>query len=540
MKTAALFLSAAALGLFPLLADAQPRTGVGETRVKPLPRPESPALAPTPLRRTHAAPEQPFAPFTVTKVTVKGSSAPPGMLDAATRPFVGQTLREGGLKQITDAVARLYDDSDVALYTVAAPSQDFAGGEVRLVVLEGHIAEVVIHALPEGQDLSLVKGYGQRLTAERPLLKPTLERYISLIRDIPGLTVGMDLLQTDVPGAVRLGLELRQKRFDGGFSLNTRGTALLGRTQVAFDGYWNGMLAQGDQAHITLAAPTDLRRFQYYAGSYERPLGTNGARAAVSAAYLKTRPKGSPIDGEAKLAGVQVSHPVIRSYRQDLYVSGGLDMLNSENALFGRAFSDERTRAVRLAAAWSKTGKRTVTGARGALGLGIDGLGARTRDPRLADADFRKLGVAASQDRVLTPTLALRLRAAGQATDDRLPASEQFSLGGDEYGRAFESSALVGDYGYAASGELAWTPASLPKTVAGSELYGFVDGGRVWARGRLGMPGADAALASAGGGVRLAVAQKAVIGVEGARAVDSPPGRDDEWRMVFSLRTLID
>jgi hemolysin activation/secretion protein len=487
-----------------------------------------------------ASAQRGITPFVVTDVRVEGSSAPPALIDAVTRPFIGQTLDDAGLARLTNAVAKIYETSDVALYTIVAPKQDFAGGHVRLVALEGYIANVAVHAIPPGQDMSLVKAYGERLTRERPLRKPTLERYVSLIRDIPGATVDMDLLATGKPEAVRLGMELKQKRFDGGFSLNTRGTARLGRTQVAFDGYWNGMLTQGDQAHLAVAAPTDFQRFRYYGLSYQRPLGSTGLTGTASAGYLKTRPKDVPITGKATMGALQLRYPVIRGYKQNLYVSGGIDMLNSQNALFGQTLSDERTRALRAAVGWSRTGERTSTGVQAAVGLGIDGLGARVSHPGLSKADFRKLGVTLAQDRVLTKTVVARLRLTGQATGDRLPASEQFALGGDDYGRAFDASTLVGDYGYGASGELAWIPRNLPKPVAGTELYGFVDGGKVWSKGRLGLPTTNASLSSAGGGVRLAVKSKAVIDVEGARAIDSPPGLDRSWRLIFSLRTVLD
>jgi hemolysin activation/secretion protein len=96
---------------------------------------------------------------------------------------------------------------------------------------------------------------------------------------------------------------------------------------------------------------------------------------------------------------------------------------------------------------------------------------------------------------------------------------------------------VVGDYGYAGSAELGWrSPTLWPAPLKGSELYGFVDGGRAWVRERL--PYAAAAsysLASAGAGVRFLVRQKSSFGFEAAKAVDAPyPGQNKPWRVIIS------
>ena len=67
-------------------------------------------------------------------------------------------------------------------------------------------------------------------------------------------------------------------------------------------------------------------------------------RAAI---YTTSGPRGS---GEARSAGLTLSHPLIRSYRRNLTLSLALDGLNSENAAFGSLISTERSRAVRAAA----------------------------------------------------------------------------------------------------------------------------------------------------------------------------------------------
>lgn len=524
----------------PGFADAQPTTrpGIEQSRPKPLPT-ERQAPPPTPPSPAARPEPRAFAPFVVRQVAVQGSTAPPQLIADASRPFIGQTLDDAGLKRLVAAVVAAYAKTDAALYTIAVPQQDFADGRVILVALEGYIGEVVIEPMPADANMKLIRAYAEKLRSQRPLRKPKLERYISLIRDIPGHTVDIDLQRTDVPGKVRLVVKPRVKRFDAGIGVNTRGTARLGRTQVSLDASASSLLTQGDRLTATFAAPTDFERFQYYALAYQIPVNSEGTTAGVSAAYLRTKPKDSGIDGDARIAALSITHPAIRGYDTNLYLTGSLEGLNSSNALFGQTFSDERTRVIRTGAIYSRTKPRSALGLKTTASFGIDGLGSRTVDSALAKPDFRKVTADASWNRAIGRPVALRLRAVAQATDDPLPASEQFALGGNEFGRAFEASSLVGDRGVAASAELGYTPQKLPKAIAGTEVYGFVDGGKVWLKGRLGLPETSDALSSAGAGIRLAAFSKSVIEFEGARSIDSPAGRDKDWRMVFSFRTRL-
>ena len=101
--------------------------------------------------------------------------------------------------------------------------------------------------------------------------------------------------------------------------------------------------------------------------------------------------------------------------------------------------------------------------------------------------------------------------------------------------------AEFGDIGLTGSAELAWRPGKiLPSALSGSELYGFVDGGKVWVKGRFGFPTNAYDLESAGGGVRLSVASKAVLQLEAARGLTNPVPflERKDWRLIFTVRTL--
>jgi hemolysin activation/secretion protein len=519
-------------------AQTAPSRAVSPERLdQGAPKARAPARRPAPARRVRPpAPE--IRPFVLTEVTIEGSSLPQPRLDAALQPFVGQTLDKAGLQKLSDALADAEEAGDIALYTVLVPEQDFAGGKLRVVVVEGFVRQVLFSG-DRGRHLALAATYGEAIKAQKPLRRSTLQRQLSLMRDIPGLTVDADLSPGDEQGAVDLSVKSRIRPFQVAIGVNSRGTAFLGRTQVQVDGLANSLLLPGDQTRLSLAAPTDGRRFQYVGLGYGLPLNNDGLTLRVDATWLKTRPQGTAIQGRAGSLGAQVSYPLVRSFDRDVVVSLGLDGLNSDNALLGSTLSNDRIRAARGSISFSQTGDDSLVYASLAASLGIDGLGARVVDARISKPDFRKLNLKAGYNQGLGKAFVVRFAAAGQVSGDPLPASEQLALGGEEFGRGYESDFVVGDRGYAGSLELAWRPGAAAP-FEGSEAYLFTDGGRTHYRSRLSFPGRSYDLASAGGGVRLLVSQRTLLQVEAVRGLSDPiPGRDREsWRGVVALRTV--
>ncbi|MGC1304416.1 MAG: ShlB/FhaC/HecB family hemolysin secretion/activation protein [Caulobacteraceae bacterium] len=496
---------------------------------------------PSPTGRASATTlAEPAHAFVLKAVQLEKASAPPPIINRAFQPFIGRSMDAKALGQLTDAAAAAYAQTDVALYTILLPNQTFAGGVVRMRVVEGFIQDVQIKAAGDARrDLPLVRRIANRMLKERPLRKSTLQRAVLLIRDVPGLSADVQFLRGTVPGAVVLQIELKRKPFEIGVGANNRGTAELGRTQVEVDLTANSLIRAGDQTRFTVVVPTDIDRFQYYALSHSELLTDDGLTASANIGYLRTRPASIPLHGSAETAGVALSYPLIRSNVTNLTLTGSVDGVNSDNALFGQAISDDHTRAVRVAAAYSRTFARITIAASGTASFGLDILGAEVTSPLLSDQTFKKLNARFGLDAKLTPQWTLRFRSIGQYSGDRLPAVEQMALGGDEFGRAFESAIIIGDSGAAGSAELAYSPKILPSLVKGSEVYGFIDGGKLWSQDREIIPAETQSLSSAGFGARLAVASKAMFQLEAAEALEEPlPQLHNAWRVVFGYKSI--
>jgi hemolysin activation/secretion protein len=490
---------------------------------------------PLPPARTEAPKN--VAPFTLAAVQISGASIGPDRITAATKPFIGQTIDAKGVQKIADAIAAAYADSDIALYTVVIPEQDFAHGVLKVAIIEGYIEHVDIEGDITG-DLDLIRIYADKLMRERPLTKTTLQRYLSLIRDIAGLKPDIQLLAGHAVGATFMQITLKQKDFQFGLGVNNNGNPELGRTQAEADVSAYDVFREGELMKLSYGTPTDPARYQYVSLSDAEPVGGEGTMIQLGASYLRTKPRGVEEPGEAESLQLLVAHPLIRSFDENLFLTAEIDGIDSDNAFLGQTFADERVRTVRAAASYSLSTPEHVLTASGTLSFGLDALGARIIPPYEAVPNFQKLSAALGYNQLLDPEWIVRLKTSGQLTPDRLPVSEYFTVGGTDYGRAFPVATIIGDNGVAASGELAWHPGQFPISwLNGSELYTFVDGGETWLKARGFAPAEDFSLASAGAGVRLAVYKDTTLVLEGARQLDVPQGLRREWTFEFAITT---
>jgi hemolysin activation/secretion protein len=495
----------------------------------------APAAAPPSAPARKASPKMPaIAPFMLTAVRIEGASLAPSALKAATIGFIGRTMDAAALSRLTQAVSAAYSGSDIALYTVAVPQQDFAQGLLRLIVAEGYIAHIDITGDVTG-DLALVRRYAQAMTRERPLRKSTFQRNLSLIRDIPGLTLDARLLDGGAPGAVRLLLHLAQDRYHLDLGLHNRGTERLGNVVLSGDLSLFGLFRQGDLTRLTLGLPTSGDLYQFVGLTAAQPVGGQGLTAQASLGYLHTKPEGLPIEGEAETLQLLLRRPLIRSFTDNLFATLSFDGLNSDHALFGQLSATERVRAVRLASSFTHSAADSLFSASASVSFGMDALGAKVTAPASADTDFRKLTAALGYNHAFGRWIA-RLKTTGQYADTRLPASELAGYGGAGFGRAFASSTIQGDQGLAGSAELAWRPAFLPALVKGGELFGFADDTHVWLRRRGARPARDFALASAGGGIRVPLGSISLLEIQAAKPLAQPAGIGTGWQFGFALK----
>ncbi|SFK80383.1 ShlB/FhaC/HecB family hemolysin secretion/activation protein [Falsiroseomonas stagni] len=527
-----------------------PLPGIIE-RVAP---PEAPALGPALLPPEPQATTGPGAArrLPIGRIAITGNSALPASL---LRPMLeGQEATLAEVEAARLAILGTYRAAGFAYVAVAASASRGADDRIdlRFTVTEGFIADIALDGAGIGPAEQQVRRFLAPLVGQRPLPHGALERALLLAGDIPGMEArGLLRPMQGDPGALQLVVRLTRRPLTGFASLDNRGYSLTGAWQGLLVGQVNSLTRFGERTELALLR-TDANGQGFAQLSQEWFIGGSGLKLRAFAGAGRAAP-GSALAalgylGETRVAGIGLSHPLIRSRPRNLMLTAQVDAFDSE--VQTRPFPDaarqtasrDSVRALRLGVeaqaqdAWLAflpavaTSTATLRLHRGLEALGAsDGSGGGTAR---AGSDFgftRLIAEASRLQPLLVPAEGWLLSAYGiaaaQWTDDWLPPAEKFYLGGNRLGRGFHAGQLSGDRAIAGTAELQlatefdlrWPNGG---TRLGTQFYLFRD------EARAADNGSDIAarhLASWGGGIRLQFDERAQIDVEAVRRLTRTP-----------------
>jgi hemolysin activation/secretion protein len=482
--------TALAQGLPPQVQPRPPEKG----------RPELPS-APEPLR----VPELPIpgrAPpgaeqvkFTLTDVIVEGATVyPPDVIGGFYKARLGQSVTLQEIFDIAAAIETKYRDDGYILTRVIVPVQRIEGGRVTLRVIEGYVAEVKVSG-DIGPVRELIESYVKKITQSRPARAETIERYLLLANDVPGITAqGVLQPATNAEGAALLTVNVERDWFSGYARIDNRESRFTGPWRLITSPGLNSFTPLGERIQATGLVALDVPEEGYVALSAETRVGSEGLKLSANISYEETHPGFTlePLDVETQTLrfGLAASYPVIRSRRTNLFLSGGFDFANIDTEVLGADFSRDDLRVI-----WAgvQVDHRDSWGGANLLavqlrqGLGI--LGATEADDPLAspaDADgvFTSLQLNAARRQHIVDNLDLYMGGKAQFSFDPLLADEECSVGGETYGRGYDPDEIADDNCLAGTLELQynpeWKPEFLKDYVQRYQLYAFYDVGRVW------------------------------------------------------------
>jgi hemolysin activation/secretion protein len=467
-------------------------------------------------------------PQPIRTIVFQGTRAPRAVAAEAEK-FLGMPGTRQTLQELAGALARAYERTDIALYTVAIPEQSFKDGVVVVELVEGYVNGVQL-AAPSGSSFPLLSARANRLVGEKPLSRSRFERQSSLMQAIPGLTLDASFENPEGDDSVVLLLQPRQKRVEGAVGVNNRGPHLLGDLIVQGGVDFYRMVTDGDQLSFSAYATPDVHHYRAIDAGYALPIGADGLTLTANAAWIGTRARHMDIHGKAKLAGLMLTYPILRAANRAADIGIGIDGVNSDNALFGNVFATEKSRAARLSGAFASASTNHNLQATLTLSHGLNIFGADVGDTD-AEIAFSKIAGAATYEHVLASRLLGRINVTGQYTGDRLPAADLFLVGGPVIGRAFDTGILTGDRGIGGFIELAYQPLTI-KGLEESEAYLFGDAASLKILRRETLAAQSFSLASAGAGVRLKYKKRMQLGLEAAAVLDRPyAGYDKDLRL---------
>ncbi|WP_277185256.1 ShlB/FhaC/HecB family hemolysin secretion/activation protein [Caballeronia sp. BR00000012568055] len=544
----ALFLAAMAAPFSAQIAHSQtvpaaPRPAVGGNPLDALPQvkaPSTPTVTVDVQKPSSALDALLARHITPSKVQIEGVKTLP-FKDVAGRftPLVGQDITIGKLIETANEVTQMYKDQGYALSFAFIPAQTFEGGVVRVTVVEGYVADVVIKG-KAGAAEKRIRAVADRMRADRPLRQATFERYINVLGMIPGVKTQATVAPpTSTDGAATLTLDVDRKPFNvsTGIDFNHPGVqGLLSATE-------NGMLGLGESLSASALLPKGRNDQTYYALNGTLPIGTDGFTAKVDASHYYGHPVDNPglpsyiertvVNDRLAFSAV---YPFMLSNTRSLvgtatlYASHDQDRLKN-TVVEGNPMLSQHSqiRVTQLQLDYTAIGTGVTRRMSVNVAKAFDVLGAsKGTDTNIVgyapvnpvSLTFVRTGATYTQNNDWPFGIGTAVSATGQYSPDTLPTSEQVSFGAQHYAAGYQPGEVSGDSGWGASFEV-----NRPVVIGMTYLKTFtpyvsVDAARVYLHGGTANP---KQLSSVGIGFRVSDAKHYSLDLSVAKATGDAP-----------------
>lgn len=464
--------------------------------------------------------------FTLNKLIVDSVSVyAEGELLPLYQDMQGKQVTLADIYKIASRLTSKYRNDGYILSRVIVPAQSVEQGIVHLKAVEGYVAQ--IHYTGERRDTrALVERYTAPILHTKPLTAAVLERAMLLVNDLPGVFASATIKASETQtAAADLVINFSQKIVHGGLSLDNRGGRALGPGRLSGDIGFNSLLGMQDFTSLRFVTSAN-GEIAYYSLMHEQLIGGNGGKLTLSYSDVRSTPEEMtfiPLNLEttSKSTALTYSYPLIRSRTQNLRLRGSLTSHDGETELFGITDTRDRIRALRAGATFDLVDSmRGVNILDVEFSHGLKGLGASdNHDPMLSRTegrvDFSKLSLYAARLQDLAPRWSLLAALNAQYAFNDLLSSELYSFGGEQFGRGYDPSELVGDHGAALKLEMRYNGV-LPSLGASYTGYAFYDVGKVYQRSPGGLSSSESA-AAAGVGMRMSLGTQTTGYVELAK-----------------------
>lgn len=460
---------------------------------------------------------------------------------------LGEKVSLKDLYAIADSITARYRNAGYILSRAVVPPQRIKGGNATINIVEGFVDQVVIEG--DNADSSLLRAYGDKIKNAKPLNTETLERYLLLIQDLPGMTARAVLRPSPtVSGASDVVISVSDKKVDGSLAFDNRGTRYIGPYQGALTVNANNMFGIYDRTQFRGSLTANPSELQFFQVSHDEQIGTEGTKGTISAAHTQTQPnfrlKPFDIEGNDTLLSASVLHPFVRSRQTNLFGNASFDIRNTSSSTFNVPLYDDRLKVGRIGGSYDFVDRFTAVNridAQLSKGFGWDdNSGSNLRSRSNGRTSFWKFNAQANRLQTISGPFGVYVSSTGQLASNALLSAEQFGLGGAQFLSAYDPSEVTGDSGVAGRMELQYSKSGEYQYLTAYQLYGFYDIGKVWTRNPAAGLKDSVSLASAGAGVRFNI----MAPISGSFEVSTPltkkvnanqPRNGGDTRAFFSL-----
>ena len=397
--------------------------------------------------------------FVLKKINVEGSTVyAQHLFNRWQKKIVHKSISLAVVYKFAEKITKKYRDDGYLLSRAIVIPQQIENGEVTIKVVQGYIGNILVRG-PIAGTKAFIKASGKQLLQSSPLLASDLERYLLLIDDLPGVSVESTLLPSkDEPGASELILSLKHKKYGANGGIDNRGSKFNGPIQFKAGASSNSALGLYEKLGIQGIMTSQPDELFYFSGFGEFAVSTEGTKLSVTTSISKSEPgstlKVYQVEGDSNTFSLGLSHPFIRSRKENLKGHLSFTSRNSETDLLGSTLSKDHLRVIDFGISYDFLDRFLgVNLISIRMTKGVDMFGAtKTGSANLSrsdgHSDFTKLSGDLLRLQQLGEGWSLLTSLTWQYAFDRLLSSEEFGLGGAQLVRAYDPSEVTGDQGY--------------------------------------------------------------------------------------------
>lgn len=425
--------------------------------------------------------------LTLKEVHIEGATVfTPEQLRALYADQLGKDVTLDKVYDIVGKITALYRNHGYFLSLAYMPEQHISSGIVTIRVVEGAVTHVEMD--DKLRDHSVVRGYIDRLLAQKPLKSDQLESFLLRMNDLPGYSFRAVLVpgESKREGDVTLKLVPAPKGGKGSITFDNFGSRYLGPHEGSAS--YSTSLLPFQQTTVSGLSAVPAKKLNYMTLDHSIVIAPD-LTLEVSANVTHARPgytlSPEDISSESTYLGTSLAWQWIRQREENLALKVTLDGRNTSSDLIGNPFTRDHVRALRGNAAFDAQDKwQGYNIVNFTLSQGIDGLGSSKKgDTDLsrdgASPDFTKAELALTRLQTINDNWSLLAAADGQTASGTLYSSEQFGYGGQAFGRAYDSSEITGDKGVSGSLEMRYDHWNTLHPVS-FQPYTYYDIGEVW------------------------------------------------------------
>jgi hemolysin activation/secretion protein len=364
--------------------------------------------------------------------------------------YINVPITLGEIYEAADSIQLFYRSQGYLLASVYVPAQKISSGTVRLEIIEGKLAGILVEGELESYDPKFIIEQFDSLQLGDVVTSNALEEEVLLLNDMPGLTGRAVILPGAEYGTSNVAIRAEEERTLTTVKLTNHGRKSTGEINLQVGLLYVNPFFQGDQINLS-AVVSEESRIIFLRSDYDAPVNRSGTRVGIGISAFEYDVDTAEIGLAGTLEGdginirLLISHPLIRKQRNRLDISAAIrSNETSQDGSLAPSTASKSIEIFDLSIQWQPihTG-RSSSSLSATLSSNFESNPNGTKN----DAEKAKLSLDYSYNQLFAENWFALFRVGVVASDDPLPDSERYRLGGPTSVRAFPSSELAGDEG---------------------------------------------------------------------------------------------